>query len=101
MDTTLNETQGQVQETFERFFEKESPPERVRAAEPLGFEHRAAPLTDADALDAALRGVTAVLHAAGPFSATSAPMIRSARNSRGAPSRSATRYQFPALKTRP
>jgi len=38
VDTTLNETQRQVQETFERFFEKESPPEQVRAAEPLGFD---------------------------------------------------------------
>jgi alkylation response protein AidB-like acyl-CoA dehydrogenase len=38
MDCTLNETQLAVRETFERFFEKESPPQRVRAAEPLGFD---------------------------------------------------------------
>ncbi|MBO0831306.1 MAG: acyl-CoA/acyl-ACP dehydrogenase, partial [Actinobacteria bacterium] len=38
MDCTLNETQQAVRENFERFFENESPPARVRAAEPLGFD---------------------------------------------------------------
>ncbi len=48
---------------------------KVRAvAEPLGFEFRAAPLDDAPAMDALLKGVSVVLHAAGPFSATHAPM---------------------------
>jgi alkylation response protein AidB-like acyl-CoA dehydrogenase len=38
MDCTLNETQTAVRENFERFFEKESPASKVRAAEPLGFD---------------------------------------------------------------
>lgn len=50
-------------------------PGKVRAvAEPLGFEHRAAALDDAAALDRMLGGVAVVLHAAGPFSATSEAM---------------------------
>jgi saccharopine dehydrogenase (NAD+, L-lysine-forming) len=44
-------------------------------AERLGLPWRAAALDDAPALDEALRGARAVLHCAGPFSATSAPMI--------------------------
>ena len=43
-------------------------------AEPLGFEHRAAPLDDSAGLDVLLNGITTVLHAAGPFSATSRAM---------------------------
>jgi alkylation response protein AidB-like acyl-CoA dehydrogenase len=38
VDTTLSETQADIRKTFERFFEKESTAERVRAAEPLGFD---------------------------------------------------------------
>lgn len=38
MDCNLNETQSEVRQTFNRFFEKESTIERVRAAEPLGFD---------------------------------------------------------------
>ena len=38
MDCSLNETQVAVRQNFKRFFEKESPLERVRAAEPLGFD---------------------------------------------------------------
>ncbi len=44
-------------------------------AEPLGFEHLAVPLSDARALCDALAGVRVVLHAAGPFSTTSEPML--------------------------
>jgi short subunit dehydrogenase-like uncharacterized protein len=40
-----------------------------------GLEARPAPLGDREALDRALRGVTTVLHCAGPFSRTSAPMV--------------------------
>jgi short subunit dehydrogenase-like uncharacterized protein len=40
-----------------------------------GLEARIASLDDATALDAALRGVTVVLHCAGPFSRTSRPMV--------------------------
>ena len=40
-----------------------------------GLESRAASLDDAVALDAALHGVTVVLHCAGPFSRTSRPMV--------------------------
>ncbi|MEE8525281.1 MAG: saccharopine dehydrogenase NADP-binding domain-containing protein [Thermoanaerobaculia bacterium] len=51
-------------------------PEKLRAvAEPLGFEHRAVSLSDADGLRAALAEVDVVLHSAGPFSATSEPMV--------------------------
>ena len=44
-------------------------------AEPLGFAWRVASLDDADSLDRALEGMQVVLHIAGPFSATSAPMV--------------------------
>lgn len=44
-------------------------------AEPLGLEHVAVSLDDRDALRKALDGVRVVLHAAGPFSATSEPML--------------------------
>lgn len=42
--------------------------------EPLGLPWRAAALADATQLDAALAGMRVVLHAAGPFSQTAAPM---------------------------
>ena len=45
-----------------------------RQADTLGFEHRAFPLDDPRAIDDGLRGVQAVLHCAGPFTQTSAPM---------------------------
>jgi short subunit dehydrogenase-like uncharacterized protein len=41
----------------------------------LGLEVRAFPLDDARALDAGLAGTQVVLHAAGPFARTSAPMV--------------------------
>ena len=44
-------------------------------ARELGFEHRVASLDDRAALDAAIRGHRAVIHAAGPFSPTVTPMI--------------------------
>lgn len=48
---------------------------RVAAvAAPLGLSHRAASLDDPAGLAALLRGIRVVLHAAGPFSATAAPM---------------------------
>ncbi|HVT38092.1 MAG TPA: saccharopine dehydrogenase NADP-binding domain-containing protein [Gemmatimonadaceae bacterium] len=48
----------------------------VRAlAHDTGLEARPASLDDAAALDAALAGVAAVLHCAGPFARTSAPMV--------------------------
>lgn len=40
-----------------------------------GLEARPASLNDATALDRAMQGVTTVLHCAGPFSITAAPMI--------------------------
>jgi short subunit dehydrogenase-like uncharacterized protein len=47
----------------------------VRAiAEPLGLEWRVAPLDDAVAIDAALKGATVVIHCAGPFARTSRRM---------------------------
>jgi len=46
-----------------------------RVAEPLGLPWVAIDLADAEGLDAALRGATAVLHAAGPFAQTAAPML--------------------------
>lgn len=39
------------------------------------LEYRVASLAQPDSLDAALRGITVVLHAAGPFSETSRPMV--------------------------
>lgn len=47
----------------------------ARLATELGLPHRAFPLDDASAVDAGLDGVAAVLHAAGPFSRTSRPMV--------------------------
>ena len=44
-------------------------------AEPLGFETRSVALNDGPRLRAALEDVAAVLHIAGPFSATAAPMV--------------------------
>ncbi|MGB4802438.1 MAG: saccharopine dehydrogenase NADP-binding domain-containing protein [Anaerolineae bacterium] len=44
-------------------------------ADELGLDYRVAPLADATALDAALDGVSAVLHAAGPFAHTAQPMV--------------------------
>ena len=50
--------------------------EEVKAlAAELGFEHRIASLEDRAALDAAISGHRAVIHAAGPFGRTSAPMF--------------------------
>jgi short subunit dehydrogenase-like uncharacterized protein len=43
-------------------------------AEPLGFHYRGFSLSEQQELDAALAEVDAVLHIAGPFSATSQPM---------------------------
>jgi short subunit dehydrogenase-like uncharacterized protein len=49
---------------------------RVAAvAERLRLEHRVASLTDGDGLEAMLRQVGVVVHAAGPFSRTAAPMV--------------------------
>lgn len=45
-------------------------------ARELGLEHRCFPLDDADALRDGLRGVSLVLHAAGPFSRTADAMVR-------------------------
>src|SRR5581483_8246026 len=47
----------------------------ARIAEPLGFSHRAFGLDDPAAVDAGLDGTKLVLHCAGPFSRTSAPMV--------------------------
>jgi len=44
-------------------------------AERLGLEYRVARLEEPDQLDAALRDLRVVLHAAGPFSQTSRPMV--------------------------
>ena len=44
-------------------------------ARETGFEHRVASLDDRAALDAAIAGHGAVLHAAGPFGRTFAPMV--------------------------
>src|SRR5687768_8923152 len=50
-------------------------PDAVAAlARELGFEHRVFSLDDDAALERALRGASAVLHCAGPFSLTSEPM---------------------------
>lgn len=43
-------------------------------ARTLGLDHRAFPLDDPNQVDAALRGIGVVLHCAGPFMHTSAPM---------------------------
>ncbi len=51
-------------------------PEAIPAlARELGLEHRVASLDDADGLDAALADVPVVLHCAGPFVRTAAPMV--------------------------
>jgi short subunit dehydrogenase-like uncharacterized protein len=47
----------------------------ARLATELGCEYRVASLDDPGALDRALQGATVTLHCAGPFSATSAPMV--------------------------
>ncbi|MFA5121485.1 trans-acting enoyl reductase family protein [Zavarzinia sp.] len=44
-------------------------------AQPLGLKHLAVSLGDPAGLDRALQGKAVVLHVAGPFSATSAPMV--------------------------
>jgi short subunit dehydrogenase-like uncharacterized protein len=44
-------------------------------AKELGCDYRIASLDDPGALDRALQGATVTLHCAGPFSATSAPMV--------------------------
>ncbi|MBI4545254.1 MAG: saccharopine dehydrogenase NADP-binding domain-containing protein [Gemmatimonadetes bacterium] len=54
----------------------------ARQAAELGLEHRVAPLADPSALDAALRGLPLVLHCAGPFFRTSAPMAKACLRSR-------------------
>jgi short subunit dehydrogenase-like uncharacterized protein len=51
-------------------------PEKLKAvAGPLGLEMRVAALDDSRGLRGILAGVGCVLHAAGPFSATAAPML--------------------------
>jgi short subunit dehydrogenase-like uncharacterized protein len=52
-----------------------SQPAVEKLAHELGLEWRAFPLDDAAAVRFGLRGVRVVLHCAGPFSATAAPMI--------------------------
>jgi short subunit dehydrogenase-like uncharacterized protein len=57
--------------------------EKVRAhAAELGLEHRAFALDDSAAVDAALADVPVVLHAAGPFSRTAAPMAQACLRTR-------------------
>jgi short subunit dehydrogenase-like uncharacterized protein len=51
-----------------------SAPEVRQQAESLGLEHRVFALDAPRPVDAALAGITAVMHCAGPFSRTSAPM---------------------------
>jgi short subunit dehydrogenase-like uncharacterized protein len=48
-------------------------------AEPVGLAQRVAHLSDADALQRALRDVAVVLNAAGPFSHTAQPMVAACR----------------------
>ncbi|GAA4613910.1 trans-acting enoyl reductase family protein [Saccharopolyspora hordei] len=51
-------------------------PAKVAAvATPRGLPHRTFDLADPAAVDAGLRGIDVVAHCAGPFSATSAPMV--------------------------
>lgn len=50
-------------------------PAIARLAARLGLEHRVFDLADADAVAGNLEGMALVLHTAGPFSATSKPMI--------------------------
>ncbi|HEY1560691.1 MAG TPA: saccharopine dehydrogenase NADP-binding domain-containing protein [Caulobacteraceae bacterium] len=55
----------------------------VRAvAGTLGLSWRAFPLTDADVLDEALSDIDVVLHAAGPFEETAAPMLQACLRTR-------------------
>lgn len=57
--------------------------EKVEAlAKKYGFDFRAFDLNDSAALDAALRDVGFVLHCAGPFSLTSAPMVEACLRAR-------------------
>jgi len=49
-----------------------------RLAPELGLEHRVFDLNDGRALDAGLSGIDVLMHCAGPFSATSAPMVAAA-----------------------
>ncbi|MEZ4292007.1 MAG: saccharopine dehydrogenase NADP-binding domain-containing protein [Myxococcota bacterium] len=57
--------------------------ERLKAvAEPLGLETRAFELADPARLRAALEDVAAVLHVAGPFSATAEPMVEACLETR-------------------
>lgn len=57
--------------------------EKVQAlASELGLEARVIDLSDSQALEAALAGVELILHCAGPFSATSAPMLEACLNTR-------------------
>ncbi len=51
-------------------------------AERMGLEYRVADLTDPSSLDAALRNIAVVLHAAGPFSETSRPMVEACLRAR-------------------
>lgn len=51
-------------------------PEIKRVASELGMEHRVFALAPDEQVAAALEGVDAVVHAAGPFSKTSAPMLK-------------------------
>jgi short subunit dehydrogenase-like uncharacterized protein len=51
-------------------------------AKRLGLDHRAVSLDDPKALREALRGRTAVIHAAGPFTATSEPMVQACLDER-------------------
>ncbi|KJH72737.1 saccharopine dehydrogenase family protein [Aliterella atlantica] len=53
-------------------------PEKIAPfASELGLDYRAFALDDETAIDAALADITVVLHCAGPFSQTSAPMVAS------------------------
>jgi short subunit dehydrogenase-like uncharacterized protein len=51
-------------------------------AAPLGLEHRAFDLADPEAVARGIAGAALVLHAAGPFSATSAPMVEACLQAR-------------------
>lgn len=51
-------------------------------ARPLGLPHAAAPLNNPAALDRLLAGFAVVLHVAGPFSATSRPMVEACLRNR-------------------
>ncbi|PWR23979.1 saccharopine dehydrogenase family protein [Zavarzinia compransoris] len=54
----------------------------AKVAAPLGLPHGAAALDDAAGLDRLLAGVAVVLHVAGPFSATSRPMVEACLRNR-------------------